>query len=254
MNILFTICARAGSKGIKGKNVKPFLEYPLSYYTLSALELYCERNLVSCDVIINTDSEELMEQTRRNPFVKAEIIKRVPELSGDRVPKLAVVRDCLDRMEERKCKTYEMVVDMDITSPLRKVKDIEALIAKKTETDCDVVFSVTEARRNPYFNMVMPTDHGYRKVLESNFIARQQAPLMYDLNASLYAYTPDFLRTGKGVLDGHGEIIVMEDTGVLDLDHKNDFSLMQVIARYLYDNDEDYGEVYRNLCLKVNRE
>ena len=36
MNLLFTVCARAGSKGFQNKNVRGFLGHPLSYYTMSA--------------------------------------------------------------------------------------------------------------------------------------------------------------------------------------------------------------------------
>ena len=178
MSILFTVCGRAGSKGIKEKNVRPFLKYPLPYYTLSAIELFCAGKDLDYDIVVSTDSEKLKKLTRENPFVQAQIVDRVPELSGDRVPKPAVIRDAMDQMEQRTGKSYEMVVDLDITSPLRKVRDIEALIAKKYETNCDVVYSVTESRRNPYFNMVMPADRGYRKVIESDFVTRQQAPLI----------------------------------------------------------------------------
>ena len=41
MNILFTICARAGSKGVKSKNARDFLGYPLVYYTLSVYDGFC---------------------------------------------------------------------------------------------------------------------------------------------------------------------------------------------------------------------
>ena len=38
MKILFTICGRAGSKGIHNKNIKTFCEFPLPLYSLSALD------------------------------------------------------------------------------------------------------------------------------------------------------------------------------------------------------------------------
>lgn len=140
-----------------------------------------------------------------------------------------------------------MVVDLDITSPLRAVKDIENLIDVEKETSADVTTSVTTARRNPYFNQVMKTEHGYKKVIESNYTARQQAPEIFDMNASLYAYSPTFLESGKGVLEGYCECIEMYDTGILDLDHENDFELMEVIAEYLFKNNRQFAEVYENI-------
>ena len=142
---------------------------------------------------------------------------------------------------------YEMLVDLDITSPLRTVADVEHLVAKKAASDCDVVYSVTESRRNPYFNMVQKTDMGYEKVLPSDFVSRQQAPAIYDLNASLYAYSPDFLRSGKNVLDGRGDIIEMLDTGVLDLDKPSDFDLMEVIGAWLFEKKPEFKEIRDNI-------
>ncbi len=64
MKYLFTICGRAGSKGYRNKNLKHFLDIPLVYYTLSAINLAkteLEKKGDSCYVILNTDSEELIE-------------------------------------------------------------------------------------------------------------------------------------------------------------------------------------------------
>lgn len=142
---------------------------------------------------------------------------------------------------------YDIVVDFDITSPLRTVTDVERLIEKQQKTGSDVTTSVTSARRNPYFNQLKKTEHGYKKVIDSYFIARQQAPEIFDMNASLYAYKPFFLRRGKGVLDGYVECIEMYDTGILDLDCENDFELMEVIAKYLFDKNPQFGEIYNNI-------
>ena len=248
MQILMTICGRAGSKGIPEKNVRDFLAYPLPYYTFSAIELYKKSNPEDrIDVAVNTDSEKLIEIAKNNPFVDVEIIVREEELGSDRVPKPAVIYSTLVKMKDRFQTHYDMVVDLDLTSPLRKVEDIAHLIEKQKACHADVTFSVTDSRRNPYFNMVMKTEHGYRKVIASDFVARQQAPEIFDMNASLYAYSPAFLRTQKGVLDGYCEVILMEDTGILDLDHRNDFELMQVIARYLFETRAGFAEIYENI-------
>ena len=84
-------------------------------------------------------------------------------------------------------------------------------------------------------------------MVESDFTSRQQAPEVFDMNASLYAYSPEYLMTGKGVLDGYCECIEMKDTGVLDLDYEDDFALMEVIAGYLFETDESYREVKCNI-------
>lgn len=248
MNILFTICGRKGSKGIKNKNIRNFLNYPLSYYTLSAIELFKKESMsCSIDVVINSDSEELLSLMRKNPFFETNEIIRNSVLGGEFVPKPAVILDCMNRMQDRKGIVYDVVVDLDITSPLRTVFDIRNLIDTHVKAGADVTTSVTGSRRNPYFNMVKRTEKGFKKVLDSDFTARQQAPEIFDMNASLYAYDPEFLKTGKGVLDGYCECIYMYDTGILDLDHENDFELMQVIADYLFREKEEFREIYENI-------
>ena len=248
MNILFTICGRAGSKGITNKNVKEFLGFPLPFYTVSAVDLFIKQNLdIYCDVVLNTDSEELIDLFKDQVLLNVDVIKRDIELARDNTPKIAVVVNCLDIMQQRNEIEYDMVVDSDLTSPLRTVKDISNLIEKKRDSNADVVFSVTDSRRNPYFNMVKKTDNGYERVIASNFNARQEAPEIYDMNASLYAYSPSFLVSGRAIFEGRCDVIKMLDTAILDIDNENDYELMQVIAAYLFDNYPDFREIRDNI-------
>lgn len=248
MRVLFTICGRAGSKGIKNKNIRDFVGKPLPYYTLSAIDLYLKKHSdVEYDIVINSDSDVLLKLLDDNQMRKVDLIKRDPSLAGDMVGKVDVISNCLQEMEKRKNTTYDIVMDLDITSPLRKVCDIEKLIAVHTEKKPDCTTSVAPARRNPYFNQVMKIEKGVKKVIDSSFTARQQAPEIYDMNASLYAYSPEHLKAGGGVLDGYCEIIEMYDTGILDLDHEDDFELMEVIAEYLFDKYPEFGEVRSNI-------
>lgn len=248
MRILFTICGRAGSKGIKNKNIRDFLGKPLAYYTISAIDLYLKQHEeIEYDIAVNSDSDRLLELMDKNPMRSVELIVRDPSLAGDTVGKIDVISNCLSEMERRKGNKYDIVIDLDITSPLRRVRDIEELIRVHIEKNPDVTTSVTTARRNPYFNQVKKVDKGVKKVIDSNYTARQQAQEIFDMNASLYAYSPGFLNSGKGVLDGYCEVIEMFDTAVLDLDHENDFELMEVIADYLFSKYYDFKEIKDNL-------
>ncbi len=249
MIILFTLCGRAGSKGIKNKNIRNFSGNPLPFYSLSAIDLFLKKTkiMIVYDIVVSTDSMELIEMMENNPFRKTEIIKRAPELCDDVTGKIEVIRDCFFQMKNRTGKNYDMVIDLDITSPLRTVNDIENLIKKHLETNADVTTSITSARRNPYFNQLKKTECGFKRVIESDFTSRQQAPEVFDMNASLYAYSPGYLQTGDDVLDGYCECIEMKDTGVLDLDHESDFSLMEIIADYLFKTEESYREIRNNI-------
>lgn len=249
MKILWTICGRAGSKGIKNKNIKSFLGKPLPYYTISAIDLYLKKHVdVEYDIVVSSDSSELLKLMNDNKMRKVDLIDRSAELSGDTISKIAVIRNCYEIMTKNKNIEYDMVVDLDITSPLRKVCDIENLINTQINKKTELTTSVVPARRNPYFNQVMRNGEcGIKKVIESNFTARQQAPEIFDMNASLYAYSIDFIKSDKNLFDGYSEMIEMQDTAVLDLDHENDFVLMEVIAKYLFENDEKYKEISDNI-------
>jgi len=249
MRILFTICGRAGSKGIKNKNISDFCGKPLPLYSLSAIDLYLKsvEDELEHDIVVSTDSPELIEIMTHNSMRRVSIINRSEELSGDVIGKIAVINDCLRQMEERNSYTYDLVVDLDITSPLRTLEDIMNVIDRHIDTDADVTTSVVPARRNPYFNQLMRTEKGYKKAIESSFTSRQQAPDIFDMNASIYAYKPEYLRSGKGVLEGYVECIEMYDTGILDLDHKNDYELMQVIAEYLFKTNIEFQRIYDNI-------
>jgi len=49
---------------------------------------------------------------------------------------------------------YDPVIDLDVTNPMRRVSDIEAIISFGRRAGRITIFSVTPARRSPYFNMV----------------------------------------------------------------------------------------------------
>lgn len=251
MNILFTLCGRAGSKGFKNKNLKTFLDIPLVYYSIAAIDMYLknEAQKEACiDVVLNTDSNELIDIVTKQTKLLIDVIHREASLGGDAVPKVSVIKDCMIQMETKKDKKYDMVVDLDITSPLRTSKDVGNIIAKKiVRKDIDVVYSVVDSRRNPYFNMVKEEDGYFCKAIASEYTARQQAPVFYDMNASIYAYSVEALREkeAKIFFNNKCDAIVMRDTGILDIDSEEDFQLMQVIARYLFDTDDEYMGLYK---------
>lgn len=84
MKILFTICGRAGSKGIKNKNIREFLGKPLPYYTISAIDLFLKETTldIEADIVANSDSRELLELMKNNPLRIIETIERDESLAG----------------------------------------------------------------------------------------------------------------------------------------------------------------------------
>ncbi|MDR1365814.1 MAG: acylneuraminate cytidylyltransferase family protein [Holosporales bacterium] len=231
MNLLSTICARAGSKGLKGKNTSDFLGKPLCYWTLAVYDYFVKQHPEhNCRLALNTDSQLLLEQVKGYgiPF---EFIERTQELAGDLIAKIDVLKDTL-------CKVglgYDLLVDLDLTSPLRTAEDIHGVIKTAVENEkADGAFSVTTARRSPFFNQVQKTSDGfYRPVIASHLVARQQAPEVFDMNASIYVFKASFLTKNiKSMFDGNMLAYVMEDTAVLDIDSQHDKDLMEIIAKH----------------------
>lgn len=254
MNILFTLCGRAGSKGVRGKNARDFLNTPLVWFSMAGIEMYIKQNLTDTDyvdVVLNTDSEDLIKLVEQVSDFKVTVFRRDASLGGDKVPKVAVLLDSLVRAENHFHIHYDVVVDLDITSPLRTVQDIKNAIDKKlSRLEVDVVYSVTHSRRNPYFNMVKEESGFFCKAIPSNFTTRQEAPVYYDMNASIYAYSPTALKEKDHAtfFNSNCDAVVMFDTGILDIDSEEDYYLMQVIAKYLFEHVDGFKEVF----VKVN--
>lgn len=251
MNILFTLCGRAGSKGVRGKNARDFLNIPLCWYSMAGIALYIQRYKSendNFDIVLNTDSEDLIKLVESVKEIPVKVLRRDESLAGDRIPKVAVILDCLKRSESLFGKEYDVVVDLDITSPLRKVEDIKnAIYRKLSRIDTDVVYSVAPARRNPFFNMVKEENGFFCKAIPSNYTTRQEAPVFYDMNASIYAYSPRALKEKyqPSFFNDKCDAIIMQDTGILDIDSEEDYELMQVISSYLFNNADGYKEIYQ---------
>lgn len=250
-NVIITICGRAGSKGCKNKNIKNFLDIPLVYYTISAAKLFIEqaREIADVDVCLNTDSEELKEIVLAK-YPEIEFINRNEELGKDSVPKAAVWHNCIDIMSARKEKEYNFIIDLDITSPLRRSRDIYNAFLKKLERlDADMVESVCTSRRNPYFNMLKQEGNYVTTVIDSNYTTRQEAPAIFDENASIYVLNTSFFKgNDRNMLNEARTVIYeMKDTAILDIDSEEDFEMMSIIAAYLYKIDNEYSIIKDNI-------
>ncbi len=252
MNYLFTICGRAGSKGLANKNISMFCEVPLVYYTLSAIALTAKQ-LVSegneYKVALNTDSKQLKDLVMNQQILEILCVDRESELAGDNVAKVTVIKDTLNKAEGHwKCK-FDYVIDLDITSPLRTLSDVlNAIKVKQLRAgDTDVVYSLSPARKNPYFNMAKKINGYYEKVIHANYISRQETPPVYDMNASIYVYEPNALREKEPTtfFNDHADAIIMRDTAVLDIDCLEDKEMMEILAKYyFFVKFDEYKEIF----------
>lgn len=231
MNVLVTICARGGSKGLPGKNIKSLLGKPLISHTID-LALRWPR---ATHIWISTDSPEIAEVAKKSG-VEIPIL-RPAELAQDSTPKMPVLTHALRAAESHFGKKFDVIVDLDPTSPIRQLADLEKGWETFLNSTCTVCFSVVRARKNPYFNMVERNTEGGVKLVRPDLggtARRQAAPQVYDMNASIYLYRREFLDAEPTLLwEGKTEFFEMPIESGFDIDEPRDFVVTEALMKYL---------------------
>lgn len=230
MGILITICARGGSKGIPGKNIRLLNGIPLIAYTIQIAKRFAE--IYNADIAISTDDDEIGTVAKNYGIVTD--YKRPLELAGDKAGKIDTIRHLLLHQEKFTSQSYDYVLDLDVTSPLRTLNDlIEAYEMIKKDDLAVNLFSVNEASRNPYFNMVEEKANGYYDLVKKgeNILSRQTAPKVYELNASFYFYKRDFFDMGLRTIFTAQSLIYLVPHLCFDLDHITDFEFLEYLLK-----------------------
>lgn len=222
---IISICARGGSTGLPGKNIRELLGKPLIGWTI-------EQALVSgvADrVFVSTDSEEIAVVAKR--FGAEVPFLRPAELATSVAGKLPVILHLVDWVEQRHGRV-QTIVDLDPTSPLRDIADIHSCL-KLLDTETDLVITGYEAEKNPYFNMVEVKSNGFFERVckpEMDVAARQVAPKVYAMNASIYAWQRRAL--SSSLWDAKRiKLHVMPRERSIDIDHPVDFDLVELLMK-----------------------
>ena len=230
MNILITICGRGGSKGIPGKNIKKLAGKPLISYTIRHAQEFA-KNHPNVDIALSTDDKGI-KGTAEDFGLKTDYL-RPDSLATDLVGKMGVIKHVLEYEELKNKKRYDIVLDLDITSPLRTQNDLN-LGLKKLMADQQAynIFSVSNPSRNPYFNVVEEKEDGYCKVVkESDSLSRQAAPKVYDMNASFYFFRRVCFEQNFRSSTTEKSLFHLMDHPCFDLDEPLDFVIMDYLLR-----------------------
>lgn len=226
MKRICTICARGGSKGVKGKNIRPLLGKPLIAYSIEQAK---QSGLF--DVIaVSSDSELILETAKT--FGADYLIKRPDELATDQAAKLPVIKHCVAEVEQQKGCTFDTIVDLDATSPLRSVEDIQSAVALLEENRVGNVITAMPSRRSPYFNLVELNENGVvelSKPLKTPIVRRQDAPKCYDMNASIYVWKHQTLFDSKSLFNADTRLYVMPEERSVDIDSELDFKVVELL-------------------------
>lgn len=220
------ICARGGSKGLPGKNIRPLGGRPLITWAIgqALATAGVER------VIVSTDSEEIAVIARSAgadvPFL------RPPELAGDRSPERLVWRHALAYLQTTDGRSPDALLVVPATAPLRDVADLERALAEFARGDVDTVITVTDAHRNPYFNMVRRRADGYAELVippSVDVSRRQDAPEIHDMTTVAYVTDPAFVMRTMSMFDGRVRAVHVPIERALDIDTLIDFQLAELL-------------------------
>lgn len=223
--IIGHIGARAGSKGVPGKNFRMLHGKPLIDWSLDQL---LESDRID-HVVVSTDSPEIHAHAIARGCI--DIGLRPAHLATDTAAKWHVWQHALAEVEKQTGPATAFL-DLDCTSPLRPDTAIgEALDLYFAERP-DMVMSCCEARKNPYFNLVEPDATGalhVSKPLPGGVVARQQAPTVYEHAASTYVVAPAYLHRAASLFEGRVIPYLMDAADCVDIDTPFDFKLVDLL-------------------------
>ena len=227
MRYVALICARGGSKGLPGKNIRMLDGKPLIGW---AIQVVNQVRQVS-RIIVSTDSDEIAqvakEQGAEVPFI------RPIELADDNSPEWLVWRHALDYLAKNETEALDGLVVVPPTAPMRNAQDIENCINEYERGGVDVVITVSEAHRNPYFNMVTVTDQGSTELAipsTKRVFRRQDAPDIFDVTTVCYVARPQFVQESSGIFEGKVRSVLVPAERAIDIDTELDFKFAEYLV------------------------
>ena len=219
------ICARGGSKGLPGKNIKLLCGVPLI-----GRSIQIAKQVGRVDkIIVSTDSEAIAQVAKEYgaevPFM------RPKELAQDNSSEWDVWKHALDYLKENNFSRVDAFVSLPTTSPLRSVEDIENCLDEYEKDGVDVVITVTEAHRNPYFNMITNDDNGYSSLVISGekITRRQDSPKIFNMTTVAYVSNQEYVKNSRGLFDGRVRSVEVPIERAIDIDTELDFKFAEFI-------------------------
>ncbi len=220
--VLAIIPARGGSKGVKRKNVRLAGGVPLIARTIREAKQskYIDR------IILSSDNDEIISCAKAEgcdvPFVRPAM------LASDTASSVDVVVHAVEQLDD----SYEIIVLLQPTSPLRKVTDIDACIEKLMSNGTASVVSVTETDKSPYW--MFKYDSGGRFLEPAfefplNVSRRQDLPQCLVLNGAIYTiFTGEFMKKRSFILENTASH-KMSKRDSIDIDTEDDFKYLQYL-------------------------
>lgn len=228
MRRLCTVCVRSGSKGVPNKNIRSLLGKPLLAYSI----LQAKQSGLFEAVAVSSDGADLLQTAR--DWGADFCIQRPLELASDSAPKVPAIRHCLTEAEKAAEHVFDVIVDLDATSPLRFISDITGAVALLENSGVSNVITGAAARHSPYFNLVETDPQGtvrLSKELEPPLFCRQDSPKCYDLNGSVYVWRRDSLMNCRSIYGKDTRLFEMPPERSADIDSELDFEFVGFLMK-----------------------
>jgi len=223
-NILGVIPARGGSKGIKNKNLHNLNGKPLISYTIEA----AKKSKLITDFIVSTDSLEIKKVSEvygaEVPFI------RPAHLSNDKALAVPTIQHAVLFAESNKEITYDYIVMLQPTAPLRTHEDIDNSLSKLIEENGDGIISVVDVENYHPIKMKTIKDGMLLDFVNSDLEnpPRQSLPPVYIVNGAIYATKRDVFINKNTFKGNHCIPFIMPQNRSSNIDEPQDF----IVAEY----------------------
>jgi len=226
LKVLAIVPARGGSKGIPLKNLKKVNGSTLVYLVGQVI-----KDVLEIDTsVVSTDNEQIASEAERAgiraPFLRPEV------LSGDRVSDLEVLTHALLKTEEIDKVTYDIVLMLQPTSPLRNASNVSDAIQMLVNGNWDAVWTVseTDSKSHPLKQLHVDKDSlSYYDENGSKIIARQELKPVYHRNGIAYAISRDCLINKKSIKGINTGALIIQGQHI-SIDTEWDLSLVNMIS------------------------
>ena len=192
--------------------------------------LKAKKSGVFTKIVVSTDSKKIKNISKK--FGAESWFIRPKHLSSDKSGKHPAIRHLLISAEKYFKIKFDVIVDLDPTAPLRTINDIKFSLKKFKANKSDVLFSVCESKKNPYFNMVEIINNKIRLVKRkpNQILRRQDAPKVYDLGCiSILKRGALLKRERMGLFTKKTSIYSMPPERSLDIDTNYDWNLVKFL-------------------------
>ncbi|MDO9541794.1 MAG: acylneuraminate cytidylyltransferase family protein [Kiritimatiellia bacterium] len=189
--ILAVIPARGGSKGLPGKNIRPLAGLPLIAHSIKLAKL-CPQ---ITRLIVSTDDKNIAAVAKQ--FGAEVPFMRPADLAQDDTPMWPVLRHALEVIEREEKSKYDFLILLDPTSPGRLPEDIAgALKILQAKPEAAGIIGVSQPEFNPIWHCVVKENGWMADLIDiaEKYNRRQDVPVVYRINASLYIWQADFVR------------------------------------------------------------